>query len=393
MITRDYLIIGAGIGGLSACEAIREYDTKGTVTLVCAENELPYRRWELSKDYLVQGNNLTTPLAFHPPAWYEKNRIEMRTGTFVTALNLERRIAVLQTGQTIEFRKCCLATGSRALRPAVAGSTLGNVIYLRSLRDANALREMACSEKEAVVVGGGLLAIEVACSLRELGLEVRLLCRERSLLSNLADPRTSEWMETLLRDRGIELLLGESLNGFEGKTVLRNVQTKSGLRLQTALAVVAVGSEMNLELIRNTPLASPNGTPVNELMETDEKGIFAVGDIALFPDKVFGGVRRLTHYECAREQGLLAGANMTGKKRQRFLYVPNFTTRLFGNEIRFVGDLARPALLLEVTGEIEKNKFTVERRIGDKSIAAIYVNRRPADAEPFVTALLKNAAK
>ena len=95
---------------------------------------------------------------------------------------------------------------------------------------------------------------------------------------------------------------------------------------------------MNLELVRNTPLSSPKGTPVNEFLETDEKGIYAAGDIALYPDRVYGGVRRTDHWDNARQQGLLVGANMTGKKRQRYDFMPRYASVAFDLKFQFLGD-------------------------------------------------------
>ena len=103
------------------------------------------------------------------------------------------------------------------------------------------------------------------------------------------------------------------------------------------------GGGPNLELVQNTPLSSPNGAPVNELLETDEKGIFAAGDIALFPDRIFGGVQRIQHYENARLQGHIAGQNMTGKKRVRFEAMPFFWSEMFDLRFDFIGDFSLPA--------------------------------------------------
>ena len=110
------------------------------------------------------------------------------------------------------------------------------------------------------------------------------------------------------------LLLGESLNGFEGKTVLRNIQTKSGNRVAAGLAVVACGAEPNLDLVRNTPLSGPHGSPVNDYLETEEKGIYAIGDLAFYPDRLMGGMRRQTHWENAREQGFVCRCEHDGQK-------------------------------------------------------------------------------
>ena len=167
MIQRDYLIIGSGIGGSSVCEGIRQYDKKGSVTLVGSETYYPYKRWLLSKQFLRDKNPAIKKLTCLEERWYDSHKIETRLGTVVTQFNIDRRLAVLGNGETIEFKKACLAMGSRPVRPPVAGIGLGNVIYLRTIRDALALREMAQSEKMIVVVGGGLLACEYASAWRQ----------------------------------------------------------------------------------------------------------------------------------------------------------------------------------------------------------------------------------
>jgi NADPH-dependent 2,4-dienoyl-CoA reductase/sulfur reductase-like enzyme len=243
-----------------------------------------------------------------------RNHVEMRLGTVVREFNIERRLAVLQDGQVVEFRKALLATGSRPRRPQVAGATLGNVFYLNSARDALAIRETAAIEKNLVVIGDGLIALEAAAALTEAKCKVTLMGRQPTLWRDRLDAETSQWLTNYFEKHGVKLMLGQDLNGFEGKTILKNVQTKRGDRFPAQMALVALGADPNLELVHNTPLSSPNGTPVNELLETDEKGIFAAGDIALFPDRIFGGVQRIQHWENAKLQGHIAGQNMTGKK-------------------------------------------------------------------------------
>src|SRR5512133_255499 len=366
MIQRDYLIIGAGIGGASACEAIRKHDKRGSVTLVGAEAYAPYKRWLLSKSFLREKTLVPRKYAEVDERWYSAHKIDVRFNTAVTQLNIDRRVAVLGNGESIEFNKACLAMGSRSGRPPVAGVGLGNVIYLRSMRDAFALREMAEHEKNVMVVGGGLLACEVAASLRQMKMKVSVMHRHSALLNRYLDFETAAWVTGYFAKNGVTMLMGESLNGFEGKTVLRNIQTKSGNRVPAGLAVVACGAEPNLDLVRNTPLAGPHGSPVTEYLETEEKGIYAIGDLAFYPDRVMGGVRRQTHWENAREQGLVAGANMTGKKRIRYEQVPYFWTEMFDLRIDFVGDFTLAPTRVNLDGTYPKKKFIARYYQGDK---------------------------
>ena len=360
MIRRDYLIVGAGIGGVSACEGIREHDAKGSIMLVGAEHELPYHRPQLFPQVLVKGKVSADKLHPHDPDWFKKKHIDMRLGTVVTQFNLERHTAVLVNGQAIEFKKACLATGCRARRPQVAGANLGNVFYLRSLRDVLGFQEILETEKQIVIVGGGRIASEVAAYLvGRPKISISLIHRGKGLLGRFLDEETSIWLAEYYASHGVKTFLSETLNGFEGRTVLRNVQTKSGQRFGANVALVAIGAEMNNGLFLNTPLNYPNGTPVNDYLETEEKGIYAIGDIALFPDRVFGGQRRIEQWQNAIDQGRIAGANMTGRKRIKWECLPHVSIILFDLHFDFVGDFSKPPTRVEIVGDRAKKKFMV----------------------------------
>jgi NADPH-dependent 2,4-dienoyl-CoA reductase/sulfur reductase-like enzyme len=381
MIQRDYLIIGSGIGGASACEGVRKHDKRGTITLVGAEALDPYKRWMLSKSFLREKTPPLKKLRIVDPRWYHSHKIETRFGAIVTQFNIDRRLAVLGNGESIEFNKACLAMGSRPVRPPVAGVNLGNVIYLRTIRDALALREMANLEKTVMVVGGGLLACETAASLRMLKLKVSIMHRNSYLLNRYLDPDMGTWLTEYFAKHGITMLMGESLNGFEGKTVLRNIQTKSGNRVPAGLAVVTCGAEPNLDLVRNTPLSGPHGSPVTEYLETEEKGIYAIGDLAFYPDRMMGGVRRQTHWENAREQGLIAGANMTGKKRTRYEQIPYFWTEMFDLRMDFVGDFSVHPTKVNLRGTYAKKKFVARYYQGEKLRGILLSQQTPREVE------------
>ena len=387
MIQRDYLIIGSGIGGASACEGIRRYDKRGSVTLVGAEVFPPYKRWILSKSFLREKNPQLKKLQEPAERWFRAHKIETRFGTVVTQFNIDRRLAVLANGESIGFNKACLAMGSRPVRPQVAGVGLGNVIYLRTVRDTLALKEMANVERTVMVVGGGLLACEAAASLRTIKLKVGLMHRDSYLLNRYLDAETGAWLTDYFAKHGVNMSMGEGLNGFEGKTVLRNIQTKSGNRFPVGLAVVACGAEPNLDLVRNTPLAGPHGSPVTDYLETEEKGIYAVGDLAFYPDRVMGGVRRQTHWENAHKQGLIAGANMTGKKRIRYEQIPYFWTEMFDLRMDFVGDFSVLPTRVDLRGTYAKKKFVARYYQGEKLRGILLCQQPPREVKSAKTQL------
>ena len=392
MIQRDYLIVGAGIAGASVCETIRKCDRRGSVMLVGSESFAPYNRPHLFKSYLTRAAAPPGKLLHLKPEWYAANKVDLRLETTVTEINLDRRIAVLATGQAVEFRKACLAMGSRARKPAVAGASLGNVIYVRTVRDVMALREISGGEKNVVVIGGGFIAAETASLLRQLKLNVRLMSRHSTLWQRMLDEESAQWLTDYFAKRGVSMMMQETLNGFEGKTVLKNIQTKSGNRFSAGMALVAVGGEPNLDLLADTPLSSPNGTPVNEYLETDEKGIYAAGDIALYPDRIFGGMRRTEHWENALAQGRTVGGNITGKKRQKFESVPHNASELFDLKFEFVGDFSAPPGRAEIEGDRAKKKF-VARYYRGEELRGIVLCNQEASAAPAARKALRDASR
>ncbi len=381
MIERDYLIVGAGIAGLSACEGIRQHDKKGSITMVGNELHPPYERPALSKAFLQKAHPKPEDLYRTSVDWFTKHKVDLRLGTVITQFNIERHLAVLSNGQTIHFDKAVLATGSRAMRPQVAGFDLGNIIYLRSMADAMALREMTPLEDGVTIVGGGLLAAETAASLAGTKKKVSLLCRDGAIWQGMVDPETASWITSYFKSKGVAMHMRDDVSGFEGKTVVKNIQTKNGGRHIASLVVVAIGAEMNLGLVRNTPLATPKGSPVNEFLETEEKGIYSVGDIALYPDKIFGGVRRETHWEHAKCTGLTAGGNVTGKKRTKYEYMPHYQVKIFDLEMDFVGDFNLPPVRVVVDGARDKKHFVLKYMSGERCRAAVLCNRKPAEVE------------
>ncbi len=375
MIRRNYLIVGAGAAGVAACEAIRSADKRGSIMLISAEPHPGVKRPELLPGLLGAKATPVEKLLVHDAAWFSRMKVDLRLNTLVTQFSIEQRAAVLATGQAVKFEKALLATGSRARRPAVAGANLGNVFYIRTARDLAGLREVVETEKNVVVVGGGFVAAEAAVLLRKLKMNVTLITRSAAMWTRFVDAETANWLTNYLIGNGVKVMVNEHLNGFEGRTVLQRVQTKSGQRIDTTVAVVAMGSEPNLQLVSASPLWSQNGCPVTERLESDELGIFAAGDIALYPNPVMGGMRREEHWDAALAMGAAAGYNMAAKKMVNFTYIPWHRSRIFDLEFDFVGDFTRPPTRVEIEGDRQKKrKFTLKCYQLNKLTGVVFCN-------------------
>ncbi|MEO6742160.1 MAG: FAD/NAD(P)-binding oxidoreductase [Chthoniobacteraceae bacterium] len=375
MIRRDFLIVGAGAAGVAACEAIRSVNKRGSIMLISAEPHPGVNRPDLLPGLLGAKATPVEKLLVKDAAWFSRMKVDLRLNTLVTQFSIEQRAAVLATGQAVKFEKALLATGSRARRPGVAGANLGNVFYIRTARDLSGLREVVETEKNVVVVGGGFVAAETAVLLRKLKLNVTLITRSAAMWTRFLDLETATWLTNYLAGNGIKMMVNEHLNGFEGRTVLQRVQTKSGQRIDTTVAVVAMGSEPNLQLVSASPLWSQNGCPVTERLESDELGIFAAGDIALYPNPVMGGMRREEHWDAAVAMGTAAGYNMAAKKMVNFTYIPWHHSSLFDLEFDFVGDFTRPPTRVELDGDrAKKRTFTLKCYQLNKLTGVVFCN-------------------
>ncbi len=375
MIRRDYLIVGAGAAGVAACEAIRSVDKRGSIMLISAEPHPGVDRPELLPGVLGVKEKPVEKLLVRDPAWFSRMKVDLRLNILVNQFSIEQRAAVLATGQAVKFEKALLATGSRARRPAVAGGNLGNVFYLRSGRDLAALREVLETEKNVVIVGGGFVATESAVLLRKLKLNVTLITRSSAVWTRHLDHETAVWLTKYMESNGVTVMVNEHLNGFEGRTVLQRVQTKSGQRMDTTVAIVAMGAEPNLQLVSASPLWSQNGCPVTERLESDELGIFAAGDIALYPNPVLGGMRREEHWDAALAMGKAAGYNMAAKKMVNFSYIPWHRSSVFDLDFDFVGDFTRPPTRVEMEGDRDKKrKFTLKCYQLNKLTGVVFCN-------------------
>ncbi len=392
MIHCDYLFVGAGQTAFHACQALRQYDAKGSVMLIGDDHFPPHNLPVLDKVWFKQGLTSADSVTVVPPGWFESHKIDYRPSTLVTQFNIERRMAVLNTGQTIEFKKALLATGSRPKRPQIAGFNLGNIIYPRTSHDLGAIREISSHEKACVVIGSGIAGLQYAAALKSSNHNVILLSGDKFLLDGLVDAPTGQFLNDYALAHGLKLTLEENLNGFEGKTVLKNIQLKSGTRFSAGMAVVALGSEPDLRLVTGTPLSSTNGCPVNEYLETDEKGIYAAGSLALYPDRIFGSVRRWDYPGCAELQGQTAGANITGRKRQKFEYLPDFSLNFFDLHLQFIGDFSKPIVRTQLVGDYAKKKFTLTCLQGEKVVAAVLCNQ-PPEAHEAATLQIRSSFK
>jgi NADPH-dependent 2,4-dienoyl-CoA reductase/sulfur reductase-like enzyme len=375
------VIVGGGLAGARAIKAYRAAGGEGRIALLSKDAVLPYHRPPLSKGYLR--DEFDEAPFVEDQAFYAGNDVEVLLGTSVAAVAPAERSLTTTRGQAYGYKQLLIASGARPRRLEVRGAELDGVFTLRSLADSGAIRDAARGVERAVVVGGGFIGMEVAASLRRLGLEVTLIHLGRGLFDQLGSPELSDQLVSLYRKQGVDVLLEQAVSAFGGDERLGFVETHSGVRLEADLAVVGVGVVPNVEFLTGSGLPLKDGVVVNERFETSAPGIYAVGDVANFFDPLYGRQRRIEHWSNANYQGTEVG-KILADADGGYDTVSSFFSEVFGTTIKVFGDTSH-AVQLIAEGAICTGNFLASYGRGDRLVGAISVGQ----SEEF-EALLKD---
>jgi len=310
----DYLLIGGGLASANCARWLREEGAAGAVLLVGREPDPPYNRPNCSKGYLRGEETREEPL-FRPNEWWGEQNIELLTRTSVTALDLHGRTAKLSSSEEIEFGKALVATGANVRRLNVPGCDLDHIYYLRTLGNADAIREGVSDAEEVVLIGGSYIACEVAASLTMLGKNCTLVMQERATLERTFGERAGRFFQGLLEGRGVRVHGEDELERFEGEGRVAKVVTRAGLELAADAVVVGAGVTPDVQLAERAGLqiGERGGVRCSSRLESSAPDVFAAGDICEYDSLVHGGTPvRIEHWDVAFNHGKTAALNMLG---------------------------------------------------------------------------------
>ncbi|KAI4375333.1 hypothetical protein MLD38_013216 [Melastoma candidum] len=351
-----YVILGGGVAaGYAALEFSKRGVSPGELCIISDEPVAPYERPALSKGYLLPGAPARLP-SFHTcvgtheerltPKWYKEHGIELVLGTRVKSADVRRKTLLTATGETISYKILIIATGARALRLeefGVNGSDAENVCYLRNIADANRIVDVmkSCPEGNAVVIGGGYIGMECAASLVINKINVSMVFPEEHCMARLFTPKIASFYEDYYNGKGVKFVKGTVLSSFEFDTdgKVTTVILTDGTRLDANMVVVGIGIRPNTSLFEGQLTLEKGGIKVNGLMQTSNSSVYAVGDVAAFPVKLFGETRRLEHVDSARKSARHAvAAILNPEETGEFDYLPFFYSRIFSLSWQFYGD-------------------------------------------------------
>jgi NADPH-dependent 2,4-dienoyl-CoA reductase/sulfur reductase-like enzyme/nitrite reductase/ring-hydroxylating ferredoxin subunit len=325
------VIIGGGAAGNAAVESLRREGYQGPVTLLSADSALPYDRPNLSKDYLA-GTAQAEWLPLRPSSFYTDHHIETRCNIRAVKLDPARKAVTLSDGSQVTYGALLLATGAEPRRLMVPGANLPHVRVLRTLADCDGLIARLGTARRCVVVGAGFIGLEVAAALRTRGLEVHVVAPGTLPLERVLGEALGTMLRKLHESKGVIFHLGCTVAEIEAD----RVRLSTGEALAADLVVTGIGVRPEVGLAQDAGLIVDRGVVVDEFLQTSARGVYAVGDIARWPDPRTGDRIRVEHWVVAERQGVVAARNMLGAL-QRFSAVPFFWTQHYETAINYVG--------------------------------------------------------
>lgn len=370
-------IIIAG-GGMVAGYAARQFVElglkSGDLTIVSADTTVPYERPPLSKAFLA-GKDTADGILINPESFYPDHGIDVRLGNAIVAVDTARKCLRLASGE-LTYETLIIATGAVARRLDLPGADLASIFYLRSMADSKRIREAAASAKQAAVIGGGFIGMEVAAVLAQKSIEVTMIVGEDRIWKRLFTPQISEFFEKYYASHGVRLVKNASLKKFEGDGAVRSVVLKDGASIPCQMVVAGVGAQTAIGFLAGSGVELGDGVMVNEYLETNLLGVLAAGDIANYPDVLFAKRRRAEHWDNAVSQGQHCAASVMSQ-RAIFRHVPYFFSDVFDLSYEFWGDAAGADQVID-RGDFSSGSFSVWWLREGRIIAAFIMNR-PAE--------------
>lgn len=389
MRSQRFVIVGAGLAGGSAAAVLREGGFDGEISLIGAEKQLPYNRPPLSKGYLRGQDRLEDQLV-NPAGYYAEHGISLRLGVRASAIDPKRKVVALDGGEEVSYDRLLVATGGRNRALTTPGADLPGIFQLRTVEDCDRIRAGAKPGRRVIVVGLGFIGSEVAASLRQMGLEVSAVEGQPVPLARVLGPEVGAVLAGIHREKGVELLLEDSVAAFEGADRVRRVRTRKGRVLECDLVVAGIGIVPNAELLAAAGAAVDNGVLVDERCQTSLPDVYAAGDVANQLHPIFGRLR-VEHWNNGDRQGRAAARAMLGGT-EPYDYLHSFWSDQYEHVIEYVGFAAAWDRLV-FRGDPASRKFLAFYLKDGIVRAAVGLNRGGDPEDPNSESELKAVAK
>lgn len=361
----EVVVVGAGVAGLTAAGALRRRGYAGGLTVVGAERHAPYDRPPLSKQVLAAGWG-EDRIRLRVPPELETAGATWALGEVATRLDVERRELCTDRGRTLPWDGLVIATGVRPR--TLPGRAYSNVLTLRTVDDAMALRDALPGARSVVVVGAGVLGCEVAASARGLGLPVTLVDGLVTPMLRQLGPALGAHLGARHEAHGVRLRLGVGVEALEGGVRAEAVRLADGSAVEGDLFVVAIGAEPDLGWLEGSGLPLGDGVLCDDRLRV-APGVVAAGDLASWPHPLFGRRMRVEHRFNASEQATAAATNLLGGDVVHDA-VPYFWSEQLGVRVQVFGDPSRAERAELVAGDLASDRFAAVLRDADDAVTA-----------------------
>ncbi|MHA1232477.1 MAG: NAD(P)/FAD-dependent oxidoreductase [Candidatus Helarchaeota archaeon] len=325
-----YVIVGNGIAGINAASILRREDPSSTIEIYTDESYLTYSRPKLP-GYIA---NLVDfqDLFIRNEEYYQENDIKLYLSSKVINIHPDKKQIELYNGSKIQYDKLLLAAGSHAFIPPIKGANKKNVMSVRSLDDANKLINLLKISEKVIVIGGGLLGIEIANSIRLHGNSVTIVEFYPRLLPRQLDVEGAKFLQNILEKKGIKVVLGAVTDEIPGEDIATGIKLKDGRSIPADCIVISAGMHPNIHIVEKTNINFNRGIIVNEYMETNYPDIFAAGDIAEFNGRVWGII------PAAFAQSKIAAINMVHSRKEKYQdIIPSNTLKVADIDLTSMG--------------------------------------------------------
>ena len=386
-----FVIVGGGLAGAKAAETLRAEGFDGEVVLFGSEPERPYERPPLSKGYLL-GKDPRDSAFVHPADWYPEHDVDLRVGVTVAMVDPAAHLVTFDGG-TVGYDKLLLTTGASARRLDIPGAGLGNVRYLRTLPECEALKAAFTAGARVVIVGAGWIGLEAAAAAATAGSSVTVLEPQPSALYGVLGPEVGAKFADLHRRHGVEFRFEESAAEFRaagpGSGQVGSVLTSGGAELPADVVVIGIGAVPNDGLARSAGLEVDNGVITDAALRTSDPDIFAAGDVARSYLPLLGRHLRMDHWSNALNGGKAAATSMLGQQVE-YNRVPYFFSDQYDLGMECAG-LPSPGSYDQVVfrGDSDALEFIAFWLAGGRLVAGMNVN--VWDVNDDIQALIRSA--
>jgi NAD(P)H-nitrite reductase large subunit len=329
-MSTSHVIVGDGIAGSSAAETIREEDSDAEITVLTDEGEALYNRI-LIKEF-AKGKLPEAPISIHEPEWYEERDIDLELNTYVSGVDPEEKTVETREGDVYEYDKLLIATGGTPNQLPVENSDADGIHHFWTFQDARRIKEHTEEAEKGIIVGAGLLGLDLAAICGAQGVDAHYLMRGNRWWRYALSLEGAEIMHQALEDKGVTPVLESGVDRFEvdDDGQLEAAITPDGERYEGSWAGVAIGLDFNTEWLHSSGVECDNGVVVDEYMQTNVDDIYAAGDITQFYDVILGDRAQNGAWGSAKQQGSVAAKNMVADEpAEEFRWVSTYSVTHF----------------------------------------------------------------